>query len=314
MLRSETREVVSIRQIGIPRALYYFHYHTLWRRFFEELGFEVVVSPPTNKQILDGGLTTCVDGACLAIKSYVGHSLALVAQDVDYLFVPQITSVARQEYTCPYFLGLPDVLRQYVPPSTQLLSPVLDARKRETALGESFVRLGLSFARPTTVRRAWNQALEQQRVEEESAHQVCAEKHRLQILILGPRYLIDDPFLSGNLCERLRSMGAQVYTASQVPEERSWYLNRSLAKRLFWSSARRSMGAVEYFLDRLDGVISLSPFGCGAESLVGVLIARRARERSVPMMALNIDEHSSEVGMVTRLEAFCDLIERKKSG
>lgn len=32
------------------------------------------------------------------------------------------------------------------------------------------------------------------------------------------------------------------------------------------------------------------------------------------MMALNIDEHSSEVGMVTRLEAFCDLIERKKSG
>ena len=291
MLRSETREVVSIRQIGIPRALYYFHYHTLWRRFFEELGFEVVVSPPTNKQILDGGLTTCVDGACLAIKSYVGHSLALVAQDVDYLFVPQITSVARQEYTCPYFLGLPDVLRQYVPPSTQLLSPVLDARKRN--------RLRREFRTPRAIiceayhgSSCLESSLEQQRVEEESAHQVCAEKHRLQILILGPRYLIDDPFLNGNLCERLRSMGAQVYTASQVPEERSWYLNRSLAKRLFWSSARRSMGAVEYFLDRLDGVISLSPFGCGAESLVGVLIARRARERSVPMMALNIDEHS----------------------
>ncbi|HBN96479.1 MAG TPA: hypothetical protein DDZ66_09265, partial [Firmicutes bacterium] len=42
-----------MREIGIPRALYYFHYHALWQDFFRYLGFEVVVSPPTNKQILE---------------------------------------------------------------------------------------------------------------------------------------------------------------------------------------------------------------------------------------------------------------------
>mgnify|MGYP000850958418 CR=1 FL=1 len=273
-----------------------------------------MVSPPTNKQILEWGLTTCVDGACLAIKSYVGHSQALVRQGTRLLFVPQIISISRKEYTCPNFLGLPDLLKQYLPPSIEMLSPTLDARKSERALRQSYLRLGLQFTSLVTVKQAWNRAVEGQRAWEQSAYNELPSEDMLQILVLGPRYLTDDPFLSGNLRAHLESLGAQVYTASQVPDEISLELCKSVNKRLFWSGSRRSMGTLEHFLHKLDGVINVAPFGCGAESLVGVLLTRRAREHQIAMLDLTVDEHTSEVGMITRLEAFCDLLERKKSG
>lgn len=286
----------------------------LWQNFFKNLGLEVVVSPPTNKQILEWGLTTCVDGACLAIKSYVGHAQALVRQGTRLLFVPQIISVSKKEYTCPNFLGLPDLLKQYVPRSVELLSPTLDARKSKVALNCSYLGFGLQFASIVTVRRAWKMAVEAQHAWEQSLYKHLPAEDLLQILVLGPRYLTDDPFLNGNLRGHLENLGAQVYSASQVPDDLSLELSKSMDKRLFWSGTRQSIGALEHFIHQLDGVINVAPFGCGAESLVGVLISRRAREHQIAMLDLTIDEHTSEVGMVTRLEAFCDLLERKKSG
>ena len=272
----------------------------------------MVVSSPTNKAILDLGLTNCVDGACLAIKSYVGHALFLARQNVPLLFVPQVISVSRKEYTCPNFLGLPDLLRQYLPASIEMLTPVLDARKGEGALARSYHRLGSGFASHSSVRKAWYAARNAQRTCEESTWCELGDTTRLKVLVLGPRYLTDDPFLSGNLCFQLERLGAQVYTASQVPEERSISLSQGVDKRLFWSNARQSIGALEHFMERLDGVVSLAPFGCGAESFAGALIERRAREKGIPTLAANLDEHTSTVGMITRLEAFCDLLERKK--
>jgi hypothetical protein len=86
-------------KIGIPRALYYFHFFPLWETFLAELGFEPVVSPPTNQDILQRGLSTCVESACLPLKAFVGHATFLVEQGLDLLFVPQVISVFRKEYT-----------------------------------------------------------------------------------------------------------------------------------------------------------------------------------------------------------------------
>lgn len=250
----------------------------------------------------------------MAVKNYVGHCLSLADEGVRLLFVPQITSVSGKEYTCANFLGLPDLLRQYLSSSTELLTPILDGRKGERALMKSYLRLGSLFATRSAVKGAWCRAVSVQRAVEQGNYRNFASVDKLRILVLGPRYLIDDPFLSGNLCRHLERLGAEVCTAAQVPEHLTVKQNRMIYKRLFWSGARHSMEALEYFTHRLDGVINLSPFGCGAESMVGILIQRRVREEQIAMLDLTIDEHTSEVGMITRLEAFCDLLERKKRG
>lgn len=300
--------------MGIPRALFYYHFHPLWGRFFQELGFQVVFSPPTNKQILEWGLSSCVDGACLPVKAYIGHCQALVRQGVELLFVPQIISICRGEYICPNFMGLPDLVRQYLPSSVGLISPSLNGRRGGRSLERSYRQMGRAFASRSGVKKAWQKAFREQIDFESGQQNLCPfpGKEKLKILLLGPRYLTDDVFLNGNLTEKLKGLGAAIFTAAQLSDRVSYQASQTLVKRLFWTGGRRSIGALEHFQDRLDGVVCIAPFGCGAESLLGPLVEQRLRRRQLPKLELNIDEHTSEVGMVTRLEAFCDLLERNK--
>lgn len=71
-------------KVGIPRALFYYKFYPFWTTFFNELGVETVVSEKTTKKILDDGVKSCVDEACLAIKVFYGHVLNLKDR-VDYL-------------------------------------------------------------------------------------------------------------------------------------------------------------------------------------------------------------------------------------
>lgn len=274
-----------------------------------------MVSPPTNREILGLGLSACVDGACLAVKCYVGHARWLADQGVSPIFVPQIISIYRNEYTCPNLLGLPDLIRQYLPPSVQLLSPVLDGRRGGGRLALAYLICGLQLAPFGRVHRAWRQASSAQREWENSLGKVGEPAARgLTVLLLGPRYLTDDPFLNGYLRQHLSGLGVQVLTTAGLTDAVTDPGSRVLDKRPFWTSARRSMGALEHLLPQLQGVINVAPFGCGAESMLSTLIERRIRGTNLAYLELNVDEHTSEVGLITRLEAFCDLLERTKSG
>ncbi len=89
---------------GIPRALLYYEYYPAWQTFFEELGAEVVVSPPTTQVILVEGSSRVVTDTCLPVKVFCGHVLTLVNK-CDYIFIPAIRSVKSKIYNCSKFLG-----------------------------------------------------------------------------------------------------------------------------------------------------------------------------------------------------------------
>lgn len=300
--------------IGIPRGLYYFHYQQLWKCFLEELGFKVVFSEPTNQNILESGLLACVDGSCLPIKAYVGHALNLVESGVDQLFIPRIVSVWDKEYICVNFLGLPDLVAQYVPEGTKLISPVLDGLKGPKRLQKSYFNFALEYASPRQVKQSWRRALEAQQKFEQSVWEKQEENlaSNLKLLLLGPRYLTDDTFLNGQLILKLNRLGATVVTPAQLGlnSSKSLGLNNS-RKPLFWSGPRRSLQALEMIEEQISGIISVSSFGCGTESLVGVLVDQLAKDRTIPRLELQLDEHTSALGVLTRLEAFYDLLERK---
>jgi len=278
------------------------------------LGFEVITSPPTNQEILELGLTACVDGACLPLKAFVGHVRFLVNRGLELLFVPQAISVVPGEYTCTNLLGLPDLVQQYIPSSVRLLSPALDARKGAGKISFSYLRCGLEFASALRVLKAWQTAQAAQRQVDTAPKANGSTGRGLNILILGPRYLTDDAYLNADLMGKLAALGVQVTAAAAFPDSITLPASRSLAKRPFWTSMRRSLGALEHCLHRVDGVISLAPFACVAEAMQGVMVAERTAKTECAHLELHVDEHSSPVGLVTRLEAFCDLLERKRRG
>ena len=114
--------------MGIPRALLYYYYYPLWNEFFTRLGCEVVLSPETNKAILDQGIRSTLSEVCLPVKVYFGHA-AYLAGRVDYLFVPRLSRVEAKAYICPKFMGIPDMLRARINKLPPLIDTTVDAGK-----------------------------------------------------------------------------------------------------------------------------------------------------------------------------------------
>jgi predicted nucleotide-binding protein (sugar kinase/HSP70/actin superfamily) len=362
-------------RVGIPRGLLYYSYFPLWRVFFTEMGAEVVVSPETNKTILDAGLRSALDEACLPVKLFFGHVLALVGS-VDYLLVPRLISVEPKAYICPKFMGLPDMLRARIPDLPPLIDVEVDfsharrprgAVRRRAAPCGNWERVLSSMGRLFDGdRRLIGQAcrsaqaaqsLFQERLEKgwllpealygrapssspasglpartctppssslaesPAALRILQAERRpeagvesLNIALLGHAYNIYDGYISMNLIERLKALGARVATADLVPQAVIDEQAGTLPKKLFWTLGKKMIGAALSFCDsgQFDGMIYLSSFGCGPESLVGELLARWAkRSGGIPFMLLTIDEHTGAAGLVTRLEAFTDMLKRR---
>ena len=101
-------------RVGIPKGLLFCKYHPFFETFFTGLGAEVIVSEETNKKILNLGVQTCVDEACLPVKIYHGH-VASIKDQCDLLVIPRIMRVFHKEFICPKFCGLPEIVQHSIP-------------------------------------------------------------------------------------------------------------------------------------------------------------------------------------------------------
>jgi len=113
----------------------------------------------------------------------------------------------------------------------------------------------------------------------------------------------------------LRKMNVQVVTLENQPleifKERTIITN---TLKNYWGNEEEILSAVNYlFKDKtLDGLIFICSFCCGPDSLIDELITRDAKKLELPYISLVLDEHSGQAGVVTRVEAFVDMIIRKK--
>ena len=96
--------------VGIPRALLYHRYGMLWSEFFDELGVKTVLSPQSNREILERGSAIAIDETCLSNKLYMGHVDALIGK-CDAIFIPRYSNYGRREGFCSRFEGLYDQAR-----------------------------------------------------------------------------------------------------------------------------------------------------------------------------------------------------------
>ena len=144
-----------MKTIGIPRGLFFYYYYPLWKTFFEKLGVKVVVSAPTNRRIVDQGLLTAVNEACLPVKVYYGHVMDLCQRGVDYIFAPRLVSVEHRGYICPKFMGIPDMLRAQIPELPPLIDIKVDMSRHERQLERDVLELGKLFGSRRRVEAAW---------------------------------------------------------------------------------------------------------------------------------------------------------------
>ncbi len=320
-------------RVGIPRALLYYRYYPMWQSFFAELGAEVVVSPSTTQAMLAGGSARVVADTCLPVKVFLGHVLSLV-DNCDLVFIPAIRSLRRKVYNCAKFLGLPDMTRAVIPEAPPILDVDIDINQGQDKLYQSIYKLGRHFTRnPLKIRQAsraaWQTYLNyrelmcrQKLTPVEAIGRMSGDKtdssqptmKPATIALLGHPYLLYDDYMNYRLIHRLEQAGNSVLTAEMLTDgELASAVNR-LAGRTYWTYEEEIVGAGGHYLQSgVDGIIGIMSFGCGPDSLMMEMVRRQAVQlKTVPFMSLTLEEHTAEAGVITRLEAFVDLISRKK--
>lgn len=137
---------------------------------------------------------------------------------------------------------------------------------------------------------------------------------RLKISLVGHSYLTLESYVNLNILRKLREKADVELTEHVNQADVSAHL-AGLRKKLFWSHAKQIYGSGNKFVTdpQVDGVIYLTCFGCGTDSMVQEMLALIARQHHKPYMVVTLDEHSGEAGLVTRLEAFLDMVERRKA-
>jgi len=315
-------------RVGIPRALLYYQYYPMWKTFFEELGTEVVVSPPTTQAILASGSSRVVADTCLPVKAFCGHILALVGE-CDYIFIPAIRSVKRKIYNCSKFLGLPDMTKAVIPESPPILDIDIDINKGKGELYQAIYKLGRRFTwNPLRIRQAatsaWQAHLKYRQLMSsygltppQAIDRVKPETPpptQATIAVVGHPYLLYDEHINHRLIHRLEQAHYRVLTPEMLTPEQLESAITRLVGRPYWTYEEEVVGAGGHYLESgADGVIGIMAFGCGPDSLMMNIVQRRAAKlRTSSFMCLTVEEHTAEAGVVTRLEAFLDMIQRRK--
>lgn len=315
-------------RIGIPRGLWYYDYFPLWKSFYENLGAEVIVSNPTNKKILDQGVKHTVDEACLPVKIFHGHILDLKDR-VDYIFVPKMMSVYEKEYICPKFCGLPEMVNHSIPDLPPLIDDEINFNRSRKHLKKTIYRFGSYVTKnPFTISRAYRHALEEyrdyQRKLEEGFLPIDGRplkqteikvKNKKRIALLGHPYHLYDSLGSMNVIKKLMDYNVELIIPEMITMKTINQLAGTLEKKIFWSYGRKVLGTALHLSKNqgIDGVIYVSAFGCGIDSVVAELFEKWTKGKAaIPYLLITIDEHTGEAGVNTRLEAFIDMIEWRK--
>jgi predicted nucleotide-binding protein (sugar kinase/HSP70/actin superfamily) len=302
-------------KIGIPRALLYFWYGQQWTDFWRSCGCETVISPPTDRAVIQAGSAVAVDELCLPIKIFLGHVIALRPL-VDRIMIPHLIQVEPQAYICPKFMGLPDIIAHTVPAAAtqaivvQVGPPQPDQPR---ALAKAAHRLGLKPRRITKLKPAASgesPALQALAALQKQSH--FKGKPTVTVGLLGHPYCLYDACFNLDLLRVLSHNQVGFLTPEQMPPEFKGSGSGWLEKDLFWTMGRSQLDALYWMIHQkatpVDGFIQVTPFACGIEAIIGDLTARRIKQAGLPLLQLNFEEHSGEAGVITRLEAFLDLI------
>ncbi len=300
-------------KVGIPKAFLYYRYHTLWETFFEALNIEVVLSPDTNKEILNQGAMYAIDETCLSSKIYLGHAAYLIDK-CDRLFVPRISNFGKDGILCTKFEALYDIVRNtFRDKSPKLVDYNIDVRRSKGEL-KAFMHLGrkLGKSRPATVRAYMlaKMAERQAAAEEVRTQRELLSRSGLKILIVGHPYNVYDKLIGAPVLRFLRELGAVPIIADITDRRKARERAFELTDSLPWTYNRELVGAVLEYKDAVDGIILLSAFPCGPDSLVNEILLRRIH--GIPMLNLLMDSQQAEAGIETRLESFIDIIRFKR--
>jgi predicted nucleotide-binding protein (sugar kinase/HSP70/actin superfamily) len=299
-------------------VLSFFDRFPFWNAFFDALGHPVVLSEHTNKTLVQQGLPHVPSETCFPIKAVYGHMVDLVAKGAERILLPceidhpQDGDNGFRTFNCPYVQSIPYMVQSAMGETVSLLAPIVKWSKSPAELDRIFLALGQSLGHgPEKATKAIAEGRKAQKAFEAwRRHRgkeilTCLEPGDPCLVLLGKTHNVFDPGLNLHLAKKLRRLGRQVIPFDMLPLEEIrlpekydnvvWKNTRDLLKALMWIREQESFFPV-----------LLTNFGCGPDSFLLKYMETELPDK--PHLVLEVDDHTGDAGMITRIEAFLDTL------
>ncbi len=298
-------------KIGIPKALLYYYYKDLWINFFKYLNIDVIESISSNKQILSDGENLAHDEACLSLKLFLGHVKNL-KDKCDLILIPRLYSITKNESVCTNFNCLYDLVNNTFD-DINILNYNVDLTASEGEL-LSFLKLGktlgISYINTYKAYKFAHQKMLEKRLKNENNQQLKLASNNLKILLAGHPYNLYDEFLGKPIIDFLKENNVTILYSNCINHNLIESECYKISTDIHWTHNKEVMASINYYQDKVDGIILISAFPCGPDSLANELVKRKVK--NIPILTLILESLNSDVGIITRLESFLDILNQKK--
>ena len=292
-------------KIGIPRAMFYYLNGDITVTFFKKLGIDVIVSPKTIKKIIEEGMKYAPDEMCLSMKNYIGH-VAYLKDKCDYILVPRIDNFYTFNQTCTNFLAARDIINSLF--DVNVLDYNIDLNNKDTLKKGMFKLAGSLGYKVGVISDAYLYSVnkhkeKKKRLIMENMNRLNSDKKK--ILLISHAYNTYDELIGKPIIKMLERENIEVIYSDLLDSSMCRKLSKNISKELYWKYSRESIGAYEMVKNRIDGVVFLSTFPCGLDSLVNQLLILKMDK---PYLNIVIDDMDADNGIDTRIESFSDII------
>ena len=305
--------------IGLPRTMYFREMLPFFSAFLQELGFEVKVSGRTNKKIIHQGVEAIVNEPCFPLKVAHGHVRELIDQGIKRIFYPAVVNLEAPGHElgygqiCPYAQTLPYTLPaayDFAARGVEMVSGPIrfgfgpkmlkkDVKELVRRLGKSPGMAEAALAAGQKVQADFFARLRKRGQEVLAA----MGPDDLAMVVISRPYNGADPGINLGLPQKMRSLG--VWSIPMDFLDLDQHMADGEIAEMYWRYGQKILSAAKLVREdpRLYGVY-ITNFGCGPDSFIGHFFNKVMEGK--PHLEIEIDEHSADVGAITRLEAFLD--------
>lgn len=269
-------------KIGLPLGLNMYELLPFWHTMLTELGFEVAVSPASNRKLyLDGQQTIPSDTVCFPAKLVHGHIDALLKMGVDTIFYPCMSynineGLGDNHYNCPVVAYYPEVIRANVRElkGKKFISDYVGIHRPDDFVKKFTEIMNKHFDNAFTVKQvkaaakkaysAYDKYLADVRSKGAEIMQKARAQGK-QIIVLAGRPYHVDPETNHGIDKLICGLGAAVITEDSVSAEMEKFKVGVLNQ---WTYHSRLYAAAKYIADKSDmNLVQLVSFGCGLDAV-----------------------------------------------
>ncbi|TCT15453.1 putative CoA-substrate-specific enzyme activase [Natranaerovirga pectinivora] len=315
----ERIDEVQNKKIGMLNSLLTNSLYPMYYNFFYSLGYDIVLP----KNVDEDGFEQKSSAFCYPVE--LSHGLfgsLLKEKDVDKIFLPHVKSFPVKNsddvtVTCPFVQGEPYYLQSAFKDSIdkEIISPVLDFNSAYSTQKEIFIKIGVNLGhKKNVVEKAFDIAINAQL----SFHNECQETGKAfledlernpdetAIVLFGRPYNAFTKIANMGIPHKFASRNYRIIPHDFLPSAQEYSL-----ENMYWAMGQLIMKASR-FVEKHPQLFGsfITNFSCGPDSFV-IGYFRNIMGKK-PSLTLELDSHTADAGIDTRIEAFLDIIKSYK--